>query len=88
MQTNEGYFQLIDGLSIGSSLRSALRLANGWLSKFEPKIREEAKLHSCYMDDIVRNIYRSNVENKLHQIYYIHLVLKFAIEKYNKNLLL
>jgi len=60
------FFFQTDGLAIGSP--PAPNLANGWLSKFDPHIRGEAKLYSRYMDDILRNIKTSQIDGKLAEI--------------------
>ena len=47
MLTHVGPYCQIDGLEMGS--QSAPPLSNIWLSKFEPNIRDDAKLFERYM---------------------------------------
>ena len=79
MSTHDGYYQQIDGLAMGSP--PAPMLANGWLSKFDRIIKEEADLYSRYMDDILRNIESDKIETKLDEINSLHPSLKFTIER-------
>ena len=81
--TNEGYFRQIDGLAMGSP--PAPHLANAWLSKFDATIRDDAKLFSRYMDDILREVKKSRTEDKLNEINSLHPSLKFTIEEENQN---
>ena len=66
MSTHEGFYRQIDGLAMGSA--PAPFLANGWLSQFDPKIKDDAKLYYRYMDDIVREIKTENIDQKLNEI--------------------
>ena len=53
--TNDGYYEQIDGLAMGST--PAPMLANGWMSKYDQTIKGNAKiLFKIYMDDILRDI--------------------------------
>lgn len=79
MLTNDGYYRQIDGLAMGSP--PAPLVANGWLSKFDSVIRDNASLFSRYMDDIIREINRSRVKAKLKEINELHPSLKFTIEE-------
>ena len=79
MLTHDGYYRQIDGLAMGSP--PAPLLANGWLSKFDPIIKEDATFYFRYMDDIVRNIRRVRIDQKLNEINSLHENLKFNIEK-------
>ena len=81
--TNEGYFRQTDGLAMGSP--PAPHLANAWLSKFDTVIRDDAKLFSRYMDDILREIKKSRTEEKLVQLNNLHPSLKFTIEEETEN---
>ena len=83
MLTNDGYFRQTDGLAMGSP--PAPLLANGWLSKFEDKIRDNAVLYSRYMDDVLRNIHRDQIDSKLVEINDLHPSLKFTLERENEN---
>ena len=71
MLTHDGYYRQLDGLAMGA--KPAPPLANIWLSKFEPIIRDTAKIFDRYMDDIIREI-------KLSEINQLHPKLKFTIE--------
>ena len=55
-------------------------LANIWLSKFEPDIKDDTKIFERYMDDILRTIKAEIIETKLHAINGFHPNLKFTIE--------
>ena len=62
-----------------------LMLANGWLLKFDPSIRGDAKLYDRYMEDILKSIKRAGVKRKLQEINKYHPFLKFTIEEENEN---
>ena len=79
MSTHAGYYKQVDGLAMGSP--PAPHLANGWMSKFDDQIKGDAKLFARYMDDILRNIKRSYIEQKLNELNNIHPALKFTIER-------
>ena len=66
MLTHDGYYRQKDGLAMGSPL--APPLANGWLYKFDPTIKDDAKLYSRFMDDIIRSIARDKINAKLSEI--------------------
>ena len=66
MLTHEGYYRQVDGLAMGSP--PAPLLANGWMSKFDDKIKGDAIIYARYMDDIVRNIHKDQVDDKLKEI--------------------
>ena len=83
MSTHDGFYRQIDGLAMGSA--PAPFLANGWLSQFDPKIKDDAKLYYRYMDDIVREIKTENIDQKLNEINSYHPALKFTIEKETDN---
>ena len=83
MKIHNGFYRQIDGLAMGSP--SAPLLANGWLSKFDPNIREDAKLYHRYMDDILRSIKRAEVKKKLREINEYHPFLKVTFEEENEN---
>ena len=78
LSTHDGTYQEIDGLSMGSP--PAPPLSNIWLSKYEPAIKDDAKLFERYMDDILRTTKESLIENKLSEINLLHLNLKFTLE--------
>ena len=40
----------------------APHLANGWLSQFDDTIKGDAVLYARYMDDIIQNIKRVQIE--------------------------
>ena len=52
MLTHDGYYRQKDGLAMGSP--PAPMLANRWMSKFDKRIKDNAKLYSRYMDDTIR----------------------------------
>ena len=79
MQTHDGFYQQTDGLAMGSP--PAPHLANGWMSKFDNEIRGDAKLFSRYMDDILREIKKNEIDQKLEEINCLHPNLSFTIEK-------
>ena len=81
MSTHDGYYKQIDGLAMGSP--PAPHLANGWMSKFDGQIQGNAKLFTRYMDDILRDIKRDEIDNKLAEINNLHPNLTFTIEKEN-----
>ena len=60
-------------------------LANGWLSKFDSQIQYSAQFYARYMDDIIRNIEASCIENKHMEINAWHPSLKFTIERETDN---
>jgi len=47
-------------------------LANGWLSKFDNAIKGDATLYSRCMDDVLRNIGKNNVDDKLKEVNELH----------------
>ncbi|XP_057290128.1 uncharacterized protein LOC130612790 [Hydractinia symbiolongicarpus] len=81
--SHDGYYKQIDGLAMGSP--PAPLLANGWLSKFDSILKDDAVLYSRHMDDVLRNIERNRIDEKLLQINDLHPSLKFTIEKEGKN---
>ena len=56
-------------------------LANGWLSKYNPIVKDQAKLYARYMDDILRTIKRELKEAKLAEINDYHPSLRFTMEE-------
>ena len=54
MLTHDRPYRQIDGLAMGS--QPAPPLSNIWLSKYEPNIRDDAKLFERYMDNTLRTI--------------------------------
>ena len=81
MSMHDDYYKQIDGLAMGSP--PAPHLANGWMSKFDGQIQGNAKLFTRYMDDILRDIKRDEIDNKLAEINNLHPNLTFTIEKEN-----
>lgn len=79
MLTNDGFYRQKDGLAMGSS--PSPMLANAWMSQFESAIRDEAALYSRYMDDILRNIKLSQIDQKLEDINKLSPTLKFTVER-------
>ena len=78
ISTSDGYFCQKDGLAMGSP--PAPPLANTWLAKYEPALKDNAKLFERYMDDVIRPIQRNLTAGKLRQINELHLYLKFTME--------
>ena len=78
LSTHNGFYKQVDGLAMGCP--PAPHLANGWLSQFENLIKDDAKIYERYMDDILREIKRSQVEQKLEEINNIHKNLEFTLE--------
>ena len=54
LSTNDGTYWQIDNLAMGSP--PAPPLSNIWLSKYEPAIKDDAKLFERYMDNILRTM--------------------------------
>ena len=79
MLTHDGYYTQRDGLAMGSA--PAPHLANGWLSQFEETIKGESKLYDRYMDDILKEEKKENIEQKLDEINKLHPNLKFTLER-------
>ena len=79
MSTHDGYYRQVDGLAMGAP--PAPHFANGWLSQFDPIIKGDAKIFSRYMDDILRNIKRGSLQQKLDEINSLHPNLKFTCER-------
>ena len=79
MLTPAGYYKQIDGLAMGSPC--APLLANGWLSQYDNRIRDDAKIFFRYMDDIFREIKESQYDTKLAEINTFHDNLSFTGEK-------
>ena len=59
----------------------APHFANGWLSKYDSTIQGNAKLYARYMDDIIQNMIRDRIDQKLEDINKLHPSLKFTIER-------
>ena len=79
VSTHNGFYRQIDGLAMGSP--PAPHLANGWLSKYDPIIKADARLYARYMDDILQNMKRALIDEKLSEINNLHPSLKFTIER-------
>ena len=79
MLTHDGYYTQRDGLAMGSF--PAPHLANGWLSQYEETIKGESKLYDRYMDDILKEEKKDNIEQKLEEINNLHPNLKFTLER-------
>ena len=82
MLTHDGYYKQTDGLAMGSP--PAPLLANGWMHKFDPIVKDDACLFARYMDDYLRNIKAESIDEKLEEINNLHPSLKFTIE-YEKD---
>ena len=68
LSTHDGTYRQIDYLLIGLP---PVTLSNIWLSKYEPPIQNDAKLFE-YMDDIIRTIKESLIENELYDNNLLH----------------
>ena len=79
MLTHDGYYTQIEGLAMGSP--PAPHLANGWMSQFDSDIKGESKLYFRYMDDILKDNKKINIEQKLHDINTLHESLTFTRER-------
>jgi len=79
MATHDGLYKQVDGLAMGSP--PAPHLANGWMSQFDSSIQGDAKLFTRYMDDILREIKRDEIEHKLWEINNLHINLSFTMER-------
>ena len=66
MSTHDGFYRQVDGLAMRRSPEPLL--ANGWLHKFDPIIRDDTKLFACYMDDVVRSLRNQAIADKLKEI--------------------
>ena len=78
LSTHDGFYKQVDGLAVRSP--RVPHLANGWLNQFENLIKNDAKIYMRYMDDILREIKCSRVEQKLEGINNIHKNLEFTLE--------
>ena len=56
-------------------------LANIWLFKREAEIKDDAKIFERYMDDVIRSIYESKIEEKVQHINSLHENLQFTVER-------
>ena len=83
MLTNDGCYQQIDGLAMGSP--PAPLLANGWMHKFDSIVRDDAQLFARYMDDYLRNIKANKIQQKLDEINNLHPSLQFTMENENNG---
>ena len=76
MSTHDGLYQQIDGLAMGSP--PAPHLANGWMSQFDPVIKEGSSIYERYMDDIIQDLHKNKYEGKLEEINNLHQSLTFT----------
>ena len=81
MLTSNGYYRQIDGLAIGSP--PAPMLANEWLSTFDNIIKRNASLYTRYIGDILCDIEKGLITQKLNEINLLHPALKFTVEREN-----
>ena len=70
MLAHDGAYPQIDGLAMVS--QPAPPLSNIWLSKYEPNIRDDAKLFERYINDILRTIKQQFSQAKLKEINALH----------------
>ena len=59
----------------------APHLANGWLSQYGPIIKGNSQLFTRYMDDVLQEMNRNEIADKLTQIKNLHPNLTFTIER-------
>jgi len=83
MLTENDYYWQVDGLAKDGP--PAPHIANGWLSKFDETIKDDAKLFSRYTDDILQSIKSLSINQKLNEINELHLSLKFTIKHESNN---
>ena len=79
MSSNDGLFRQIDGLAMGSP--PAPMLANAWMSTFDTTVSNNATLYTRYMDDILRDINKNDIDQKLEELNSIHPSLSFTVER-------
>ena len=79
MLTNDGFYRQINGLAMGSP--PAPMLANGWLSSFESTIRKDSKVYHRYMDDILKDMKKNEIDQTLTEINELDDNLKFTLER-------
>ena len=79
--THDGFYQQVDGLAMGSP--PAPHLANGWMSHFDPVIKEGSDVYERFMDDIFQDIHKDKKEDKLQQNNSLHPNLSFTSEYQN-----
>ena len=79
MSSNDGLFRQIDGLAMGSP--PAPMLANAWMSTFDTTVSNNATLYTRYMDDILRDINKNDIDQKLKELNSIHPSLSFTVER-------
>ena len=60
-------------------------IANCWISKFDPILRDNAVFFSRYLDDVVREIKKNSIEDKVKSINNLHPSLKFTYEEEYKK---
>ena len=60
-------------------------LANGWLSQFENLIKDKSKMCERYMDDILCDIKKDDISDRLTLINNLHPKLEFTIETENNG---
>ncbi|XP_066928819.1 uncharacterized protein [Clytia hemisphaerica] len=83
MLTNDGFYRQNDGLAMGSP--PAPMLANGWMSTFDSSIKDDARLYSRYMDDILRDIKKCKIDDTMTRINDLDTNLKFTLERENNG---
>jgi len=84
MLTNDGLFRQIDGLAMGSP--PVPMLANGWLSEYDSTIKGDAMIYSRYMDDILKDIHKSHIDETLNMINDLHpTYLKHTVQRETDN---
>ena len=79
MSSNDGLFRQIDGLAMGSP--PAPMLANAWMSTFDTTVSNNATLYTRYMDDILRDINKNDIDQKLEELNSLHPLQSFTVER-------
>ena len=81
--THRGFYTQSDGLAMGSP--PAPMLANGWLSQFDNLIKDNSRMCERYMDDILCDIKKEEISDRLTFINSLHPKLEFTIEVENNG---
>ena len=74
----DGYYVQTEGLAMGSP--PAPHLANGWLNSFEKTIQGNSSFYFRYMDDIICEIHKDEIDDRLKVLNNLHPCLKFTHE--------
>jgi len=77
----DGYYRQLDGLAMGSA--PSPLLANGWLRSFDDTIK--FPFYDRYIDEIICNVKKTEVDSKLYEINNLHPSLFFIVEIENEG---